>query len=119
MTRGYSITAYDPNTDSFQGRGSATDTSDTLLKAAPGLNKKNAVTAVVIYNAHATTGTGVYLKSGSTIIWGPIPAPGGKGGAIVPLPNPVFCNENEALNFATLDSVATVYVSVVGFISPK
>jgi|ERR1041384_321608 len=98
-----------------QGFASATDTSDTQVIAAPGAGYKLLITCVVVYNANSSSGTGVLLKSNSTTKWGPIPAPSGKGGCVIPLEPPLTLNENEALKFATQDAVTTVTVSAVGY----
>jgi len=98
------------------GYAESTDTADHTVIAAPGPRLALMITAVVIHNAHATTGTGVILKSGTTQIWGPIPAPPGNGGAvIVPLNPPLPCAENEPLAFACQAGVDTVSVSALGY----
>ncbi len=74
------------------------------------------ITALIIHNSHATTGTGVLIKSGTTQIWGPLPAPPGNGGAVmVPLNPPLPCNENEPLVFTCQAGVATVSLSALGY----
>ncbi len=97
------------------GRASATTTATTQVIAAPGSGYALMITMIVIYNAHASTGTGVILKSGSTTIFGPIPAPAGKGGCVLHCDPPLPCAENEAFQFATEDAVTTVTVSALGY----
>ena len=98
------------------GFASSTDTADHEVIAAPGDRLALMITALVIHNGHATTGTGVILKSGSVQIWGPIPAPAGNGGAvIVPLNPPLPCAANQPLNFACVDAVSTVSLSALGY----
>ena len=98
----------------IRGRAQATNTADYELLAAPGDGFRNWISSIVVYNSSASNGTSVELKSGSTVIW-TMPAPPGNGGSIIALPDPIGCNPNEALNFATDDSVATITVSVAGF----
>ena len=98
-----------------RGAASATTTADTQVLPAPGQGFALMITMLVVYNAHSTTGTGVSLKSGSTVIFGPIPAPSGKGGCVLRFDPPLPCNENEAFNFATQDAVTTVTVSAIGY----
>ncbi|MDD5199264.1 MAG: hypothetical protein PHC88_05620 [Terrimicrobiaceae bacterium] len=99
----------------LRGLASSTDTADHTVIAAPGAGLALMITTLVIYNAHATTGTGVLLKSGTTTIWGPIPAPGGKGGCVIRMDPPLPCNANQVFAFACEDSVTTVTVSALGY----
>jgi len=100
----------------LRGVASSTDTANHEVIAAPGVGYTLMITCLVVYNAHLTSGTGVILKSGTTTIWGPIPAPPGKGGCVlVPLNPPLPCNANEAFNFECEDSVTTVTVSALGY----
>lgn len=107
-----------PSVERIKGRASATDTANHELVQTPGPGFKLWVSCIVVNNSSGTQGTGVRLKSGTTTIWGPIPAPSAGasnvGGAIVPLPDPIDCNENEALNFSCDDN-ANVSVSVAGY----
>lgn len=111
----YSVPPSNPD-GIFPASGSATDTSDVTLLAAPGAGLAWMVTSIVVYNAHATTNTGVRMKS-TSLTWGPIPAPA-TGGCIPPLPKPLPFPENEAVKFAALNSVTTVYVSILAYKAP-
>ncbi len=92
-----------------RAKNSATDTADTELFAAKSVHQWN-VSSIVIYNASATP-TAVTIKSASTAIYGPIPAPA-QGGAVVSLPvDPIEGVAGEAINFAASDAVTTIYVS--------
>lgn len=106
-----------PGVQRTKGRATATDTSLTPLIAAPGTGFKNWISGVTVCNSHATSGTIVQLKSAATTIWS-IPAPPGKGGAILTFPDPIDCGENEALNFSCDDAVSTITVSVAGYKAP-
>lgn len=103
-----------PLVQRFKGRASVTSTADTSLVAAPGHREKLWISAITVCNSHATSGTIVHIKSGTTIIWS-IPAPPNNGGAVLAFPDPIDCAEAEALNFATADAVTTVTVSVSGY----
>jgi hypothetical protein len=96
------------------GSGNKTDTTDLSLMPAPGAGIRNYVTHITITNAHATVGTKVVLKDGSTIIWrGYADALG--GGVSGPLPTPLRLTANTALNGACITTGADVDFSVVGF----
>ena len=93
----------------MKGRNSATGTANTELFPATPSHQWD-VSSIVIYNASATP-TAVTIKSGTTSIYGPIPAPP-LGGAVVSLPvDPVDGAVGEAINFAASDAVTTIYVS--------
>ena len=96
------------------GMGNTTGTGNVQLIAAPTNNLRIRIRTIVIYNSDATLTTGVYMKSNTTIIFGPIPAPAKGGSIMVNLADPIECNFNEALNFAAIDAVNQLYVSVLG-----
>lgn len=98
-----------------RGFASVTDTTLTAVIAAPGPQLALMITALVIDNAHATTKTGVNLFSGTTKIWGPIPAPAAGGAVLIPLEPPLPCNANEPFQIQTINSVITVSVSALGY----
>lgn len=97
----------------FRGTGNATDTSDVTLLTAPGAGEAWMVTSIIIYNSHASTTTGVQMKS-TGMTWGPIPAPFA-GGSINHFPKPLPFPENAPVQFACLGSVSTVYVSIIAY----
>src|SRR2546425_9275163 len=92
------------------GKNSATSTADKELFAATPSHIWD-ISSLVIYNASATP-TAVTIKSGTTAIYGPIPAPP-LGGAVVSLPKDPIDNAvaGDAINFATSAAVTTIYVS--------
>ena len=94
------------------GTASATNTDNTAVIAAQGTATNIYVTTLIIYNS-STTATYVTIKSGTTsrLV---IPAPAG-GGAVVSLSPPLALGANEALNFASGQSVSTMYVSAIGY----
>lgn len=99
-----------------RGIGTATDTSDTEVIATPGSGLMLNITNLVITNSSASA-TEVTLKSASTTIWGPLPAPAGGGVVLPPFDPPLQCAANEAFNFAAADSVSSIIVSALGYIS--
>lgn len=103
-----------PEAGIVDGTGSATDTSDTSIIAAPGPGFQLMITLVVIDNSHATTNSRVTLKGGKSN-FGPIPAPSGDGGAIIRFDPAYPCSENTAFKFAALTSAATISVSGHGY----
>jgi hypothetical protein len=98
--------------DFVQGTASATDTSDTSVIAAQGAGVRIYVTTLVIANTSATD-TDVAIKDGTTEIMR-VPAPA-NGGATLNLAVPLALTANAALQFASSDSVSTMYVTAVGY----
>lgn len=96
-----------------RGRNTATDTSSKELVGAPGSGLRNVISKITVSNS-SSTDTEVHILSGSTIIW-TIPAPN-KSGALETFPDPIECEENEALNFQAASGVTTITVSAAGVI---
>ena len=97
----------------LDGRGTATDTSNTALIAAQGTGVRIYVTTLIVSNSSATN-TEVDIKDGTTIKL-TIPAPA-TGGAVVDLSEtPLKLTANTALNFAAVAGVTTIKVSAVGY----
>lgn len=101
-----------------RGFNSVNGTGQTQLIAAPDPRERLVINAVVIFNENATTGTGVELRSGSTKIWGPLPAPSGNAGSVntIPIPSGLRLEPGEALTFVCLAGVATIHVSAAGYV---
>lgn len=95
------------------GTADATDTGDTTVIAAPGVATNLYITTLIICNTSATA-TYVLIKSGSTTRLR-IPAPANNGGAVISLPTPLALGTNEALKFASGQSVSTMTVSAIGY----
>jgi hypothetical protein len=91
-----------------------TGTSDTAVIAAQGSSVRIYVTQLLVTNAHATVGTVVEIKDGSTVIHRGFAAPGG-GGFSLTFPKPLRLTANAALNAANLTTGANTYVSASGF----
>lgn len=94
-----------------------TDTSDTQVIAAAGAGVRNYVTQILVTNSHATVGTVVEIKDGSTVLYRGYAAEDG-GGFAVTLPTPLRGTANTAINAACLTTGSNVYVSCAGFIAP-
>lgn len=90
-----------------------TDTSVIALKAASE-TKINVLKSIQIYNSHATVGTVVTVKDGTTVIWtGYVPAVSGKCEIIFSIP--LRGTINTALNFVCSTTGSNVYVSAQGY----
>lgn len=87
---------------------SATDTSDTAIRAAIASGRVIVVHSITVTNRSATDSE-VDIKDGSTIK-DTISAPA-NGGAIRNYNRGWPCSDDTALNFASLDSVTTMHVS--------
>lgn len=98
----------------FKAQVTTTDTADHEILAAPGPGRAWMITSIVVLNVHATTSTMVNMKSTSAT-WGNLPAPAGCGGSVHNFPKPLPFGNNEAVKIAALNSVTTIYVSVIAY----
>lgn len=90
------------------------NTVDRQLFASQGAGVRTYITSILVTNAHATVGTMVHIKAGSTIIHSGYAAAAG-GGFSLTLPVPLRCSTATALNAACVTSGADVWVSVAGY----
>jgi hypothetical protein len=94
--------------------GGIVNTSDNALRAAQGTDKKNVLISIQLQNTHASTGTEVVIKDGSTIIWRcELPAVMKTPADIKFIP-PLRASANAALNVACLTTASKVYVNAQG-----
>ena len=93
-----------------------TGTSNTSLIAAQGSGVRTYLTHVVIQNSHASTGTWVNVKDGTTTKYSVYCAAGG-GGASLTLPRPLRGSENTAWQVACETTAANVRASASGYTS--
>ncbi len=91
-----------------------TGTGDTSVIAAQGAGVRIYVTQVVVTNSHATVGTVVEIKDGTTVIQRGYAAPAG-GGFALSFPIPLRLTANTALNAANITTASNTYVSASGF----
>jgi len=89
-----------------------TDTTPTELKAATS-GSHYEITDITVSNMHATQGTRVDIKSGTTLIWsGPAAANG--GGYDHSFSTPLVCAISEAINVVCATAGAAVRAAVNG-----
>ncbi len=81
-----------------------TGTSDIAVIAAQGAGVSLHITQITVSNSHASVGTWVNIKDGSTTIYTVYAAPNG-GGATITLPVPLKLSANAALNAANETTV--------------
>lgn len=93
-----------------------TGTSDTAVIAAPGANLFLNISWLIVTNSHATVGTVVEWKSGSTVRGRAYAAPAGFGFAIH-FATPIKVAVNTAFNVANITTGSNTYASAGGFIS--
>jgi hypothetical protein len=98
------------------GTGGVTDTSDVSLAAAPGSLLANYITSIQVINAHASTGTEVVVKSGSTILFRQWAGSGGNG-FVATFPRPLVAAENTAMTAACITTGTVTYINAQGFIA--
>ena len=94
--------------------GGITNTSDVALKAAPGVGRSNYLTNLQICNKHATTGTEVEVKNGSTVIWRGYAPPNGVQ-IDVEFPNALYASNNTALNVACVTTGTATLINAQGY----
>lgn len=93
-----------------------TGTSDTAVIAAPGASLYLNITWALVTNSHATVGTLVELKSGSTVrARGYAVALG--GGFMVVFRTPLRLAVNTAFNAGNITTGSNTYVSAGGYVS--
>lgn len=112
------IMPYAINQNHWQYAGAAiTDTADDVVKASAGAGIRNYVTSLTVINSHATVGTVVELKDGSTVIHRGYAAPLG-GGYTVTFPTPLKGTAATALNVACVTTGSNTYVNASGYVAP-
>ena len=94
-----------------------TGTSDTAVIASGGAGIRNYVTSFTVTNSHASVGTVVELKDGSTVIHRGYAAPNG-GGYTAQFPVPLRGTAATAINAANVTTGSNTYVSASGFRAP-
>ncbi len=95
-----------------------TGTTDIAVIAAGGAGIKNYITACTITNGHATVGTLVILKNGSTALWEcymPAIDEGGNGTVHLVFPTPIVTAANTAFNAANVSDSGSTFVSATGY----
>lgn len=93
-----------------------TDTSDDAVFSAVA-SVKHYITHFSAMCSHATVGTWVYLKDGSTVIYSGYCAPAG-GGFVATFPIPLVGTANTAINVANATTSSAVRVNVSGYQAP-
>ena len=87
-----------------------------LLALNVGAGIRNYVTSLLVTNSHASVGTLVEIKDGTTVIWRGYAPPG--GGYAVHFPVPLRGTANTAINTANITTASNTYVSAAGFKGP-
>jgi len=96
---------------------SITGTANTSVIAAPGAGLRNYITHILVTNGHATVGTYVQIKDGTTVIYDGFAAAAG-GGWSATFPKPLRLTANTALQAANVTTGSDTKVSASGFIAP-
>ena len=110
-----SVAPYAQPADFIAGATSdITGTSNTSVIAAQGASVRIYVTQLLVTNSHATVGTFVDIKDGTTTIYTGYAAAVG-GGFSLTLPVPLRLTANTALNAACATAGANVRVSASGY----
>lgn len=98
--------------------GGITDTADDVAKAAAGASIRNYITKVSVVNGHATVGTEVVIKDGSTVIWRSHAEPAG-GGVVEKFEPPLRGTTNTAVNVTNITTGSKTYFNLQGFIAAE
>jgi len=91
-----------------------TGTSNTSVIAAQGSGVRTYITQITVTNSHATVGTWVNIKDGTTTIYTGYAAAAG-GGFTITLPVPLRCTANTAVNAANETTGSNTRVSISGY----
>lgn len=94
--------------------GGITDTADDAIQAAGAAGVRHYLTALTVVNSHATVGTEVVIKDGSTVIHRGYAAAAG-GGYTLTFPTPLRGTAATALNVACITTGSATVVSASGF----
>lgn len=94
-----------------------TGTTDTAVIAAQGVGLRIYVTQITITNSHATVGTWVNIKDGTSALYTVFAAAAG-GGATITLPVPLRLTANTALNAANETTGSNTRISASGYVAP-
>ena len=94
--------------------GGITDTADDAIRAAGGAGVRHYLTNLTVINAHATVGTEVVIKDGSTVIHRGYAAAAG-GGYVIQFSPPLRGTAATALNVACITTGSATVVSASGF----
>ena len=94
--------------------GGITDTADDAIQAAGGAGVRHYLTDLTVINAHATVGTEVVIKDGSTVIHRGYAAAAG-GGYTITFNSPLRGTAATALNVACITTGSATHVSASGF----
>ena len=94
--------------------GGITDTADDAIQAAGGAGVRHYLTSLTVINSHATVGTEVVIKDGSTVIHRGYAAAAG-GGYTLTFPTPLRGTAATALNVACITTGSATVVSASGF----
>ena len=94
--------------------GGITDTADDAIQAAGGAGVRHYLTALTVVNSHATVGTEVVIKDGSTVVHRGYAAAAG-GGYALTFPTPLRGTAATALNVACITTGSATVVSASGF----
>lgn len=96
--------------------GGITDTSDVTLKAEPGVGNAVYLRALQIANKHATTGTEIVIKSGSTVLWRGYAGPVAAGAMGIEFPDPLVSDNNTALTAACVTTGTATLINAQGYV---
>lgn len=95
--------------------GGITDTVAVTIKAAAGAGIRNYLTAMQLFNAHASIGSELAIRDGSagTVLWRGQFAPGTR--LAVTFPSPLKGSTNTLLEVVAITTGAQIYVNAQGY----
>jgi hypothetical protein len=101
------------NTETYASAAAVTDTADDEVFAAVA-STRHYVTGIQVFNGHATTGTEVVIKDGSTVKWRGYAYAAG-GGCSARFDPPLRGTANTAVNVANITNSSSTYFNLQGY----
>lgn len=95
--------------------GGITNTTPVTLAAAQGAGKCAYITSIQVINAHASTGTEIIVKTGSTVLFRQWAGSGGNG-FVISFDRPLASAANTSLTVECGTTSTTTYVNAQGFV---
>lgn len=109
------VMPYATSSNIVSGKTAAiTGTSNTEVIAAPGAAISLYITTLIFTNSHASTGTEIVVKDGTTELFR-VYAKASESSFAINFPTPLKLSINTALNAANITTSSNTYVAAVGF----
>ncbi len=98
----------------YASPSAVTDTSDDQVIAAGAAGVRHYIAGIQVFNSHASTGTEVVIKDGSTVLWRGWAQPTG-GGCSAKFDPPLRGTAATAVNVANITTSSSTYFNLQGY----